>query len=38
MTPRDKYGWPVERFKGRPITNIIRILLHANLKKTWRGW
>lgn len=34
MTSRDKYGWPVERIKGRPITNFIRLLLHTNLSKT----
>jgi hypothetical protein len=25
----DKLGWPVVFFKGRPITNAIRFLLHA---------
>ncbi len=25
----DKYGWPLEMVNGRPITNFIRILLHA---------
>jgi hypothetical protein len=25
----DKQGWPLELFKRRPITNFIRILLHA---------
>ncbi len=30
----DKYGWPVERIKGRPITNFIRLLIHGrSLKK-----
>ena len=25
----DKYGWPVERIKGRPMTKVIRLLLWA---------
>lgn len=25
----DKYGWPVETFKRRPPTNVIRYLLHG---------
>lgn len=34
MKFRDKYGWPVELFIGKQITNFIRILIHANIKKT----
>jgi hypothetical protein len=36
MTLRDKYGWPVETFKGRPITNFIRYALHTNIWQTWK--
>jgi hypothetical protein len=36
MIIRDKYGWPVERIKGRPITNFIRLILHGNIKETLR--
>jgi hypothetical protein len=33
---RDKDGWPVERIKGRPITNLLRIILHTSWLVTWR--
>jgi len=33
---REKYGWPVEFIKGRPITNIIRAILHTNIRMTWK--
>jgi len=36
MTWRDKYGWPVELFIGRPFTNFVRILLHGDIWKTLR--
>lgn len=36
MILRDKLGWPVEFFKNRPITNIIRAILHTNIKQTIR--
>ena len=32
----DKYGWPVTRFKGRPVTNLIRKLIHT--RKIVRGY
>lgn len=33
----DKYGWPVETIKGRPITNFIRLLLHTRkITTTWK--
>ncbi len=32
----DKYGWPVERIQGRPITNLIRLALHT--RKIVRRW
>jgi hypothetical protein len=35
MILRDKYGWPVERIIGKPITNFIRLILHANIRQTW---
>ena len=31
----DSLGWPVERIKDRPITNIIRLLIHT--RKIKRG-
>ena len=36
MIIRDKFGWPVEIFVGRPVTNFIRRLLHGNIKQTYR--
>ena len=32
----DKYGWPVEQIKGRPITNLIRLLLHGRKLRRWK--
>ena len=29
LLPLDKYGWPVEKIKGRSVTNLIRLLLHT---------
>ncbi len=29
---KDKYGWPIELYKGRPITNFIRIVCQ-NIRK-----
>jgi hypothetical protein len=37
MIFRDKYGWPVERIIGKPITNLVRLLLHTNIKQTLRA-
>ena len=36
MIIRDKYGWPVELFIGRKITNVIRLMLHGSVKQTWK--
>lgn len=36
MILRDKYGWPVERIRGRWFTNIIRLILHTSLRQTWK--
>lgn len=36
MNLRDKWGYPVERVKGHHITNFIRLLIHTNLKQTWK--
>jgi len=33
---RDRYGWPVERIIGRPITNIIRLILHTDIVQSCR--
>jgi hypothetical protein len=32
----DKYGWPVETFKGRPVLNFLRRLIHT--RKIVRRW
>lgn len=29
----DKYGWPVVKIKGRPVVNLIRLLLHTRKVK-----
>lgn len=34
----DKLGWPVELFKGRPITNAIRIFLHGDHYECRNCW
>jgi hypothetical protein len=31
----DKYGWPVETFKGRPILNLLRRLIHTRRIARW---
>ncbi len=31
-----KGGWPVELYKGRPITNLIRLILHCRYVTTKR--
>jgi len=31
----DKLGWPVERVKGRPVLNFLRLLIHT--RKIKRG-
>lgn len=36
MKLRDKYGWPVEVTRGHHINNFIRLLIHTNLKETWK--
>ena len=36
MIIRDKYGYPIERVRGRPIRNLIRTLIHMNVLRTWR--
>lgn len=36
MMLRDKYGWPVERIKGRPFTNLIRLILWTDIIMTWK--
>lgn len=30
----DKYGYPVEKIKGRTLTNLLRILIHVNIIKS----
>ena len=34
MTFLDKYGYPVELIIGMPFTNFVRILLHANVRRS----
>jgi hypothetical protein len=34
MKLRDKHGWPVERIKGRPIINFLRLLILTDVKQT----
>lgn len=29
-------GFPLETFKGRPIINLLRLLLHGSPSKTWQ--
>lgn len=36
MIPRDKLGWPVVTFKGRPILNFIRLAIHCDIWRTIR--
>ena len=36
MIIRDKYGWPVVRFKNKTFTNFIRYLLWGNILQTWK--
>jgi hypothetical protein len=38
LIPLDKYGWPVERFRKRPITNAIRLMLHTRRIVTGAEW
>lgn len=38
LVPLDKYGWPVERIQGRPVTNAIRLLLHTRSIITRAEW
>jgi hypothetical protein len=32
----DRLGWPVERVKGRPVLNLIRLLIHT--RRIVRKW
>lgn len=36
MIVRDKYGYPVETIFGKHIKNFLRILIHGNIKQTWK--
>lgn len=33
---RDGYGWPLEMIIGRPVTNVIRVILHADIRRSWK--
>ena len=37
MIVRDKYGWPVERFIGKPFTSFMRTLFLMDIGKTLKG-
>ena len=32
----DKWGFPVELFENRPVTNLIRIVIHTSIYQTWK--
>ena len=34
----DRLGWPVERIKGRPILNFLRLLIHTRKIITRTKW
>lgn len=36
MRFRDKQGWPIEQYKNKPILNLIRIFIHADIRATWK--
>jgi len=36
MLFRDKLGWPIERIKGRWFYNFLRLLIHVNIKVTFK--
>jgi len=29
----DKLGWPIEKYKGRPVVNFLRTIIHG--RKIW---
>lgn len=37
MILRDRYGYPVETIFGKPVTNLIRRILHTNIRRTLAG-
>lgn len=36
MILRDKYGWPIERVKGKYFYNFMRTLFQLNLYQTFK--
>lgn len=36
MKLRDKYGYPIERIKGKSFTNFMRCIINCNLLATWK--
>lgn len=32
----DKYGWPVETIRGRPLLNALRLLIHTRRIARWK--
>jgi len=36
MKLRDKYGWPVETITTRPVFNLLRLIIHTSVLKTWK--
>lgn len=35
MKLRDRYGWPLELYAGKPITNFFRRLILTDIRQTW---
>lgn len=33
----DKYGWPLEKIRGRWIRNFLRCLIHGRRFRLWQG-
>lgn len=33
----DRLGWPVELIRGRPITNLLRKIIHGRSIRRWTG-
>lgn len=34
----DRYGWPVERIKGRYVKNFIRLIIHSRSFVSEKEW
>ena len=38
MGIKDKYGFPVALIYNAPVKNILRVLIHGNIKQTYIAW